>query len=246
MMVFLDSRFRGNDGFRGNDASLRGHKVPEAIQKLSSSRLLRALHALAMTGLKLLISLFFVGCLNAGVALATSRLPAPLALLKNASSDVLQTLKAKRTQIRLQPEQVEKIVRKKILPLIAINDMSRSVIGRFWKKATQQQRRTFKKRFSRLVIRTYSAPLADYRDEQIHFYPMRKFSSQQTIARVRSLVIRSNGQKIPVDYRLIREGNRWQVSDFSVDGVSLVENYRAQFSSTLNQYGIAGLLKRLR
>ena len=63
---------------------------------------------------------------------------------------------------------------------------------------------------------------------------------------VRSMIIRHTGQKIGVDYNVVRSGDSWKVYDFSIENVSMVQSYRSQFSDVLPQQGMAGLLQRLK
>jgi len=64
-------------------------------------------------------------------------------------------------------------------------------------------------------------------------------------ARVATTLRTRGGQELPVDYWMIRRGDRWKVQDVVVDGVSLVMNYRAQFVRVLAAYSYAGLVARM-
>ena len=44
----------------------------------------------------------------------------------------------------------------------------------------------------------------------------------------------------------MRKGNDWEVYDIVIEGVSLVNNYRTQFSRIINQTSYEGLVKRMR
>ena len=64
-------------------------------------------------------------------------------------------------------------------------------------------------------------------------------------ARVATTLLTRGGQELPVDYWMVRRGDRWKVQDVVVDGVSLVMNYRAQFVRVLAAYSYAGLVARM-
>nr|NIQ01887.1 ABC transporter substrate-binding protein [Nitrospinaceae bacterium]NIR55882.1 ABC transporter substrate-binding protein [Nitrospinaceae bacterium]NIS86334.1 ABC transporter substrate-binding protein [Nitrospinaceae bacterium]NIT83164.1 ABC transporter substrate-binding protein [Nitrospinaceae bacterium]NIU45373.1 ABC transporter substrate-binding protein [Nitrospinaceae bacterium] len=55
----------------------------------------------------------------------------------------------------------------------------------------------------------------------------------------------SENRTIAVHYKLKREGKQWRVYDFLVQGVSMVRNYRFQFTKVIRQESFKGLLKRL-
>ena len=65
-------------------------------------------------------------------------------------------------------------------------------------------------------------------------------------ASVATTLLSRNGSELPVDYWLVRRGERWKVQDVAVDGVSLISNYRAQFSRVLRDYTYSELLAKMR
>ena len=65
-------------------------------------------------------------------------------------------------------------------------------------------------------------------------------------ASVSTTLLSRTGNQLPVDYRLVRHGDRWKVQDVIVDGVSLIANYRAQFNRVLRDYSYAELIAKMR
>ena len=64
-------------------------------------------------------------------------------------------------------------------------------------------------------------------------------------AGVATSLLTRNGQELPVDYWFVRRGDRWKVQDVVIDGVSLVANYRSQFTRVLAAYPYSEVLARL-
>jgi phospholipid transport system substrate-binding protein len=169
---------------------------------------------------------------------------APLVMLKQVSSQMIGELE--RNKGRLGTQVIDNIVHRILLPHVDLESMSRSVVGRqYWMQATPAQREQFKREFTNVVIQVYSAPLSSYNGEIIEFKPLRDSVSASRI-QVQSVITRKNGQKIPVNYRLVQSGGSWKVYDFSVEGISMVSSYRSQFDNILQQRGMDGLLQRLR
>lgn len=167
----------------------------------------------------------------------------PVDMLQQVSNQMISQLDQNRGNINKQV--IGGIVNRILLPHVDLESMSRSVVGReYWMKATPEQREQFKRAFTNLVINVYSAPLSSYNGETIEFKPMRDTSSARP--QVESIVVRKNGQRIPVSYRLVQSGGNWKVYDFSVEGISMVSSYRSQFDTILQQNGMAGLLNKLR
>jgi phospholipid transport system substrate-binding protein len=65
-------------------------------------------------------------------------------------------------------------------------------------------------------------------------------------ALVRTTIRAKDGADVPFDYVMTKAGANWLVHDVVVDGVSLIENYRAQVAHVLRASSYAGLVARLR
>ena len=52
-------------------------------------------------------------------------------------------------------------------------------------------------------------------------------------------------REIPIDYRLRESDGQWRVYDMVIMGVSLVNNYRAQFHRIIAQSSYQGLVQQL-
>jgi len=66
------------------------------------------------------------------------------------------------------------------------------------------------------------------------------------VATVRTSLVTRSGEELPVEYRMRPAGGRWAVHDVVVEGVSLVENYRAQFHRALQGSSYADVVALLR
>lgn len=186
----------------------------------------------------------FLLCFMVSVALAQE--PAPLAMLQNTSQQMLDALKQNKVSMKSNSRVIYNIVDRILLPHVDLDTMSRSVVGRtYWNQATPAQQAQFKKLFTHQVVQTYSSALQSYNNEQVKFSPIRAYDPSAGRVQVQSTIIRGNGQTIPVSYRLLNVGGTWKVYDFSVEGVSLVQSYQAQFADALSQGGMANLLTKM-
>lgn len=166
-------------------------------------------------------------------------------MLKQSADNILVVLKQNQGKLKSNPEIIYQAVRQNFLPNVDVAGMSRSVLGRAaWNQATPAQRKQFAHEFTRLVIRTYASPLAEYSGETIRFLPSRA-EAKGRFTRVNSVILRSNGQRIPLSYSLVRKGSQWKVYDLSVEGVSLLQSFRSQFAQALQGSNIAGLILKL-
>ena len=65
-------------------------------------------------------------------------------------------------------------------------------------------------------------------------------------ATVATTVLTRSDRELSVDYRMTRRQGRWVVQDVWLDGVSLVENYRAQFQKVMQRSSYAELVAEMR
>jgi phospholipid transport system substrate-binding protein len=63
---------------------------------------------------------------------------------------------------------------------------------------------------------------------------------------VASRIVTKKGTEVPIDYRMLKRGERWRIYDVSIEGVSLVANYRTQFNSVIRTSSYDELLGRMR
>lgn len=121
-------------------------------------------------------------------------------------------------------------------------EMSRRSLGEFWSQINENQQKEFEVAFSRLVEGSYITKIEKYTDEKVNYGP-EKAKGENAVS-VRTEIV-SSGRSTPVDYSLFKDGDQWQVYDVNVEGVSLVTNYRSQFSETLRKEGFTGLMSKL-
>lgn len=168
----------------------------------------------------------------------------PVVMLENASNNLFKTLSENKLNLKNNPKIIREAVHKHLVPIVDVNGMSRSVIGReAWLKATSEEKKEFSNVFLQLVIRTYSNPLAQYSGETIKFLPIR--GGNDKFVKVNSIITRPNGQKIPVTYSLVAQNGQWKVYDFSVEGISLLQSFRSQFSQALKNSNMRDLIRQM-
>jgi len=184
-----------------------------------------------------LLSLFFLTSVVAA--------PSPLPMMKKIAQNMISALKRNKNRLSGNAVLVRKIVNRVLIPHVDIYAMAGRVVGRNdWLKASSAQREQFANIFKNRVISTYASALSSYDRDRVLFYPLRKKPSKY--AQVRSIIVRRSGQKIPVSYNLRYQNNRWKIVDLSVENVSIVNNYKAQYADTLRQGGLKKLISKMR
>lgn len=185
----------------------------------------------------------FIFCLLSFFSLAED---SPLPMLKNVNDDILHVLQQNQAQLKTHPQIIEKAITTYFIPHVDTTGMSRSVLGRqAWMKASSQEKTQFTHEFTRLVLRTYARPLSNYSGEKVSFMPF-KASSVPQFAQIQSVIIRPNGQRIPINYHLVKTAQGdWKVYDLSVEGVSLLNSFRNQFGQALRNENLSSIIAKM-
>ncbi len=189
----------------------------------------------------LMVLALMVG-LNASPVLAADTPPDVLA--RATTQEVLSVLKQDRDIQNGNQRKIYQLVETKILPIFDFNRMTQLVIGKHWPRATARQKQELVTEFRNLMVRTYSSSLMAFNNQTVDFKPM-SMKPGDTDVTVRSEIRQPGGQPIPINYSMYKTSFGWKVYDVSIDGVSLVTNYRSSFSNTIRQNGIDGLISTL-
>ena len=169
---------------------------------------------------------------------------APDALVKRVAEDALQTIRADKELQAGDPAKVKQLIETKLVPHFDTARMTALAVGRSWRTATPEQQKRLTEEFQTLLIRTYSNALTNYRDNTMNYKPLR-MNPGDTEVMVRTEVTRPAQSPVQIDYSMEKTPEGWKAYDITVAGVSLVTNYRDEFSDIVRSSGIDGLIKTL-
>ena len=192
----------------------------------------------------MLRQLLLASALVVFAAVASSQDVAPDELVRKSTSEVLAMLKADKDLAAGDPAKVDKLANEKILPYFNFQRMTQLAVGRPWREATDQQRSALIEEFRKLLVRTYSSSLSQFRNQTIEVRPL-KIAAADTEVVVKTVISQPGDSDIPIDYSMEKVKDGWKVFDVLIDGVSLVTNYRSSFATEIKNNGIDGLVKSL-
>jgi phospholipid transport system substrate-binding protein len=191
-----------------------------------------------------LLAFLFAAFSIAGVAQAPQEQLAPDALVKSVTLEVVDLI-AKDKEIQSGDRaKLIALIESKVLPHFNFTSMTALAMGQSWNKATLEQKKTLTQEFRTLLVRTYASALAAYSDQKLDFRPLRAKATDTDVT-VNVRVLQAGAQPVPIDYNMEKTSSGWKVYDVMVGGVSLVANYRTEFSNVVRESGIDGLIKNL-
>ena len=180
----------------------------------------------------------------AAFALSAYAQEAPDAMVKRVSQDVLQTIKSDPKIQSGDQARIREVMESKLAPNFDFDRMTALAMGRNWREASPDQQKRLTMEFKTLLVRTYSGALTQYRDQTIDYKPLRADPNAADVL-VRTEVIRQGQPPVQIDYGMEKKDNAWKAYDVVVGGVSLVTNYRDEFTEQVRAGGIDGLIKTL-
>ena len=121
------------------------------------------------------------------------------------------------------------------------SQMVRRSLGKTYDSLSDQKKQNFIKLFKGLLENSYASKLESYRDEKINFLDE---VVKGKYALVKTNIVRSNNT-IRVDYKLILGNGQWKVYDFVIEGVSMIRNYKAQFTKIIRRDSYEVLVEKL-
>jgi phospholipid transport system substrate-binding protein len=187
------------------------------------------------------------------IGLAQAQAPAPAAapdaaapdvLVKNVTLEVVELIKKdKEIQAGSRAKLIE-LIEAKVLPHFNFSAMTALAMGQSWNKANAEQKKRLVEEFRTLLVRTYASALAAFAGQRFDFRPLRAKPTDTDVT-VNVRVVQSGAQPVPIDYSMEKTSTGWKVYDVMVGGVSLVANYRTEFTNVVRESGVDGLIKNL-
>ena len=203
--------------------------------------------------------LIILSILSTNVALATdaniNHMPAnniiadiidpPNSAALNIMISALSSLKELKKQNKASKENVEALIRLKLLPNIAMGVSTKIALDKHWEKLNIQQKQFFQHYISESLIQDYVGILSSYErldTIQITVDPNVKRKDNKAIVKL-NITINNDPKPVVITLKMIRL-NTWHVYDIVFSGVSIVKNYRAQFNSYIKRKGVDALIKK--
>ena len=122
-------------------------------------------------------------------------------------------------------------------------ETARRSLGPHWRARTAAERQEFVGLLGDLLERSYVSRIELYGGERIQYVGDVVDGEQ---ARVQSKLVTRAGTDVPIEYRMLRRGERWRVYDVVIEGVSLVASYRTQFNRIIRSSSYEELVRKMK
>jgi phospholipid transport system substrate-binding protein len=143
----------------------------------------------------------------------------------------------------LDPTQRRAEIRAIALEAFDVTEAARRTLGPHWPKRTPAERQEFIGLFQGLLERGYLSRIGEYGGESVQYVGER---IEGEYATVRALIVTQKGTQVPVEARVLRQGDRWRMYDVLIENVSLIASYRSQFDRVIRTSSYEELVRRLK
>jgi phospholipid transport system substrate-binding protein len=180
----------------------------------------------------------------AGGAAATATAPAARAMIEQVLREVTAVLRDTKMTRDEKRVKVQAIAEK----TIDFETMGRLAMGANWRDLSDAKKAEFTKEFKQHVINTYGHFTDDYTDEDLAVAADNAEARNDWTVLTKIIGTKDGARQelAKVDYRLRQADGKWKIIDITIEGVSMMSNFRSQFQDIMTSGGIEKLLKLLR
>lgn len=184
-------------------------------------------------------------CIFSGSLFAQSQADDPVSLVENITGKIFSDVTENLDEYTENPEALEDLVRKDLMPLLDINYSARLILGRAGRGLEKAKIEEFASSMSNLLIDRYSKGLLQFASKiKLQVLPQRGDLNEK-ITRVKTRVSLADGGEAPVDYIFRKTPEGWKAFDVVVEGISYVTTYRNQIMPEVKANGIDSVIERL-
>ena len=159
--------------------------------------------------------------------------------LKNTIDKVIEIVTDE--NLKTDKKSRREALRKTIDERFSYHQMVMRSLAKNWDSRSGQEQQEFMSLFKALLENSYASKLESYSNEKIK-YNDEVIKGQYAL--VKTEVVRPSST-ISVDYKLIQENGEWRVYDFVIEGVSMIRNYRSQFTKIIRNDSYEVLVQKL-
>ena len=170
-------------------------------------------------------------------------------LIVSKTTELLGELKVNNGTIKKDSAIAYTLVEDIVLPHIDFRRIGQIVLGKYWRRANEDQRARFVNEFRDFLVRTYVTAMVEFSDQivshadNVRYLPFRNTDPEDVSVRMEIRL--ADRPPVSVNYSLYLKESHWLIYDLSVEGISLATTYRSSFASAIRRGGLDKLIDQL-
>ena len=178
------------------------------------------------------------------VAPASAQEQTPNEVIETAVRLLAENMDGRDEELAADREALYALIDEILLPRFDQKFAAQVVLAKHWRTASEEQRERFIAAFYHSLLRKYADGLLEFEQDRVEVLPFRGDLSKKRV-RVKSTVQLNNGNKVAVDYELVKRESNWLLFNVVIEGVSYVRNFRAELDSEIRGSSLDAVLERL-
>jgi phospholipid transport system substrate-binding protein len=179
--------------------------------------------------------------LSSGILAASVALSAPLyaqektpeALIRDNITGFMADLDAREDYYAKNVNELKKLVDESLDEVADFRYIGASVMGKYFRNATPEQRRRFADVFRQTLIDTYTRGLVTFDYDELRVIDDQRPQRYDDQTSVKMEIVANNGDIYPVSYSLRLSDGDWRVVNVIVNGINLGLTFRNQFDQAM-------------
>lgn len=168
----------------------------------------------------------------------------PTSVIEEAVAQLDQKLTGQKAKLADDRQALYELIDSILLPRFDRVYAAQLVLGKHWRRASDDQQRRFIHAFYKSLLRRYADGVLEFDPSRIQIQPFIGDLNEKR-NKVQTIVLLDDGTKVPVDYWLVNRPAGWLMFDVRIEGISYVQNFRAELNSEIQAKGLEKVIKRL-
>ncbi|GGF88014.1 MULTISPECIES: MlaC/ttg2D family ABC transporter substrate-binding protein [Cysteiniphilum] len=173
----------------------------------------------------------------------------PVALLQKSIVETQKTLIKSKNELSKNPKELIQLIDTHVMPLLATNIIAQLLVGKGrWQAADKTEQQKFITEITQMLAYSYAENIAQAGNYDIQIFPFsnNSWQGQRLIVVTGKIINLQNQSSSDLSIKMLNEAGKdaaakWKIYDLSVAGVSILDNFRAQFKDykTLKDINLA-------
>ncbi|WP_440616064.1 MlaC/ttg2D family ABC transporter substrate-binding protein [Cysteiniphilum sp. 6C5] len=174
----------------------------------------------------------------------------PVTLLQKSIVETQKTLIQSKKQLSQNPKKLIQLINTHVMPLLATNIIAQLLVGKErWQAAAKAEKEKFITEITQMLAYSYAENIAQAGNYDIQIFPFSNDSwqGQRLIVVTGKIINLQNQSSSDLSIKMLNEASKdtkqakWKIYDLAVAGVSILDNFKAQFKDykTLKDINLA-------
>tara|TARA_R110002072_G_scaffold2252_3_gene18619 strand:- start:2672 stop:3274 length:603 start_codon:yes stop_codon:yes gene_type:complete len=161
--------------------------------------------------------------------------PDPKQAVQEATDTLLAKLIAVKPLYAESPAKFFTEIDQSLAPFVDFDGFSRSVMAKYYRRATEKQKQQFVETFRKGLIETYAKALVEFDNEKVILLEPSIDPERPDRASIGLEIHGANNRIFPVEYSLILVENQWLLRNVVIEGINIGLQFRSQFAASMQK-----------